>query len=41
MINVKSDIQGGEELKPIHELCEVLPDIPKGHLHIIVRRPGK
>ena len=42
-IEVKGDmqIQGGEGLKPWDEISEVLTDVPRKHLHIIVRRPGE
>ena len=38
-VKVKGDFEGGEELEPEDELWEVLTDIPKKHLHIIVRHP--
>lgn len=38
-INVEGDLEGGEKLEPEDEVWEVLTEIPKKHLHIIVQCP--
>jgi hypothetical protein len=39
MIKVEADIPNGELLDPLDDVSEVLSDIPRKHIHIIVRRP--
>ena len=41
MMKVESDIPDGELLDPLDDVSEVLNDIPRKHIHIIVRRPGE
>ena len=41
MIKVERDIPDGELLDPLDDVSEVLNDIPRKYIHIIVRHPGE
>src|ERR1700730_11215401 len=39
-LELKDGIEGVQELKPADEICEILPNPLRKHLHIVVERPS-